>query len=108
MIQANELRIGNWVNFGGIPMRVIAIKDDLKAEGIPLAPEILEKAGFEDMNDLWSAGRGTLLHYDLNDGVIQQAGFGPVFIPIAANIKHLHQLQNLYFACQGEELKIEL
>lgn len=122
-IKANEIRLGNLFAVNGFPMSVEAIFKDtvyLNFEGnegdvweenikdlvlIPLTEEILIKAGFEkesfsfylykdfiirkirESDKQW---RVILRHKDLND------------------IEYLHQLQNLYFALTGEEIKIEL
>ena len=105
---------------------------------IPLTPEILEKAGFyvrevdgqigyfldiqKGKNKFYEEGvpyatfsnKRTILEINLNDddgeeftelvwqevGVWQQLVLNP--------LKHLHQLQNLYFALTGEELEINL
>ena len=52
MIQANELRIGNYVyDIGGQPSKVVRLTEEKipLASPIPLTPEILEKAGFIDI-----------------------------------------------------------
>lgn len=53
MINAKELRIGNWVQVGGSPVQIepadLYIKDFTKynCEPIPLTPEILQQCGFD-------------------------------------------------------------
>jgi hypothetical protein len=47
MIQAKELRIGNWVIYEGVPYQIEDIKVDAYTghlHPIPLTPEILEKS----------------------------------------------------------------
>lgn len=107
MVQFNELRIGNLVHVGnGIYERVLEILCDsittetkqgiFDFEGIPITPEILEKAGFRiDPNSKKHAGKvyrcqGVTINLE------------------TSRIKYLHQLQNFYFALTGEELQIEL
>ncbi len=66
-------------------------------EPIPLTEEWLVKFGFEG----WDKG-----DYTMN---LSNANFYklPIWQPLAKNIKHVHQLQNLYFALTGEELTIK-
>lgn len=79
--------------------------------GIPLTPEILEKAGFEeyDGNEWYRFYRKSevqiLIHREV-DSVF--AMFNQVKIESSINNLRLHQLQNLYFALTGEELQIDL
>ena len=87
MIQANELRLGNWVTFCHpkteyniqIPAYDIYLCSigDRAYKGIPLTPEILEKAGFakedsscEERRQLWSiqVANNTSLYYDKDHG----------------------------------------
>ncbi len=86
----------------------------LDYQPIPLTDEWLKKFGFEEVLnfDFYKSGLsidGTVVHFsfdfwrlgldaydqDLND-----------WIEIPKEIKHVHQLQNLYFALTGNELKI--
>ena len=133
MIKANELRIGNWVDDPNDGRRKTvniyqlgkSMFDDTKScyIPIPLTPEILEKVGFSecaDSNEYRVAlplGNGT-------DLVIETLGckkgpYDPLISESTADeipknysycksISYLHQLQNLYFALTGEELKIDL
>jgi hypothetical protein len=120
-ILANELRIGNWVNTSVEPTlltdynKVKEITSDaLVCENvgacdwsditpIPLTPEILEKAGFED--DLPWKKNNFCLDSECRFHVVDGTGYGVI---IARQIKFVHQLQNLYFALTGEELEINL
>lgn len=127
MIKANELRVGNKVYYTvsgskkhiGEITQVVKTEDGIKGtidyhyplsfgEPINLTPEILEKCGFE-----WSIyhqafhkhsdGHET---YDLNEcypSGYQFSTFKKQAL-IGIPVKHLHQLQNLYFALTGEEL----
>ena len=72
--------------------------------GIPLTPSILEKCGFEKDNE------NERFQLDTDLGLCI---YGSIELGVAVNmdykivgnaVKHLHQLQNLYFALTGEEL----
>jgi hypothetical protein len=134
MIKANELRIGNILNLliknemgGEVKSRVAtslsidAIKDICERsdaddfwESIPLTPEWLERCGFKD-GEIRPSYK---LHMDVRPYETATQGIFPGewavtlvdAIPhqLGNTIRYVHQLQNLYFACQGEELKIEL
>lgn len=125
MINANELRIGNWVKCGGFKrlygeFRVAEIYPDQitieqkpndgytveEVDPITLTPEILEKCGFEKEGDTYKI---------LNDNIdycfrISFTGSGYFSSNVAANqpMKYLHTLQNLYYCLTGEELTINL
>ena len=118
-LQANQLRIGNWINNGGgFPIQVTAqriadIENKLCiVSPIPLTEEILLKAGFVKevyydaswlqkdfpvIGELCTSDKqhplGNFL-FDMNTDTLK--------------IHYLHQLQNLYFALTGEELNINL
>lgn len=121
MIAANELRIGNWVNYimedktmpdtPGPIFLSISGKDAEHYNPIPLSPEVLEKCGFDNQED----GDGGYYHELLSDnGVLfvegDKKGYTDVFIDCWENIRvrYLHQLQNLYFALTSHELTIKL
>jgi len=130
MIKSNELRIGNWVKrniiFGDTESPEFGKITQVYMDGftvdyhypakwyqpIPLTPEILEKCGFveqfgefilsngdpyENGNFLFTIEEDTIQISILNEGSQLQY----IFIP---KPKHLHQLQNLYYALTGEEL----
>lgn len=128
MIKAAELRIGNWVrNRYGDVWRITgqditwcSLKSH-KYYWILLTPELLLKCGFVgiDSDDLpkrtvygIQVANNTALYYDefcdklwylsyeWNNNHFQNDFW--------AKPKYLHQLQNLYYALTGEELKIEL
>jgi hypothetical protein len=77
---------------------------DSDCDPIPLTEEILLKCGFEKFEvegyPIFIIGKFYLEFYSLES----------VFLisDIEVKIKHLHQLQNLYFCLTGEELTIEL
>jgi hypothetical protein len=130
MINANELRAGNWVNDvkgGGYNnpgyVKVISIGEsvinewqDMGFSGgaslkdihpIPLTPEILDKCGFKERADtgLYSNGKNFFLHhyYLMDDEYCFRYNDYKSY-----PIRFLHQLQNLYFALTGEELTVNL
>lgn len=107
MIAANELRIGNWVEQDGRPKRVSLQDDDFwhteRFEPIPLTPELLEKIGFGDAEEVDFGGQitaGEANHIFM--GTITYIKHG------RQKVQYLHHLQNIYFALAGEELNISL
>ena len=117
-MKANELRIGNYVQFPGIkkPSKVFIIDTTetstmTKAQPIPLTEDILLKCGFDaEPKVAYSSGEkvdynvykcGCLTYNSLQN----QWWIGHV---VTTSIKYLHQLQNLYFALTNQELTITL
>lgn len=123
MIQANELRIGNFVKTPNQDFfRIDAfeyLRDDFgkvaqgkdtqyhplpwylnNIEPIPLTPEILEKCGLT--NTIYLNG------YAYNFDITGDVSFNHGEYEQICNVKYLHQLQNLYFALTGEELSVNL
>lgn len=117
MIDAKELRIGNWVGVGNKHIKTyitnfsfydIAINPE-QVFPISITPNILEKAGFE------SVCNKPLYRKYLNNGdeiiwcdnhiAINHTGYSFQF---EIKCKYVHQLQNIYFILIGEELNIEL
>ena len=124
-MEVKELRIGNYVHHnkgwsyrcGGRDFDFIWNESDWHALGectldlsnikpIPLTEEWLVKFGFDYVKEVM--GYADSLHLICN----HKEGF--CFIPFCTNdkdchiiLKHVHQLQNLYFALTGEELKIK-
>ena len=128
-MEANELRLGNFVSvkkeslqpllddYGlhGIEnsfqitsienVYLYILTDGLESEyylseckPIPLTDEWLDKFGF----DGWDKGVYTMI---LSNGNFMKIGCEEA---VGKNIKHVHQLQNLYFALTGEELIIKI
>lgn len=110
MISIQELRIGNIIRYNGsiIPVSNIYIGQPTleDAEPIPLSPEILEACGFEinqygyrvkdGFKVYWDGMKSFQFNYDHNDeyNILE--------------LRHLHQLQNLYFAMTNTELEVKV
>ena|SRR5690349_17316758 len=125
MIQATELRIGNWVNIpecginavidiiGAKKVCIDTTRVDLDDNAgcfmceslnpIPLTPEILEKAGMKGDEILFDGSLRCIEMIKGNDAFIVH-----YIKKNQPNVKHLHQFQNLYFALTGTELDIKL
>lgn len=112
MKKANELRLGNWVLWEteyALINGIYAVEVFFKCgdsslinniSGIPLTPEILEKAGFIKCS--CGGYKTPELHlYIDKDGFMFDKKY-------RIGIKYLHQLQNLIFALTGEELTVNL
>jgi hypothetical protein len=119
-MKAEELRIGNWVRIKDVPTtnewQVESIGNLQQVAGqlwsieelepIPLTEEWLVKFGFDKVADnTWLLGDG--FYIDLKKGHITEVFVYWVDVNSRNNfivIKHVHSLQNLYFALTGEEL----
>ena len=126
-MEAKELRIGNSVNHCGDYARITQIRPDgvdfryikngqawsdnvKRIDPIPITAEWLIAVGFILINttyniniDIPDRWEGFILQYSLNSGVwIHLYEEAETSLP---QIKYVHQLQNLYFALTGEELK---
>lgn len=129
MVNLNELRRGNFVRDAVVNSRIIKVSEitpdhilhegdeseepfaDDEIDGIPLTPEILEKCGFENPDILPDSFFGKETDFELNikDGKFMAfILMGSTEVSVDIEIKHLHQLQNLYFALTGTELEINL
>lgn len=112
MIQANELRIGNWVKNWDVneeegkwhewtandyvdPFSVLY-------EPIPLSPEILAKCGILPFNDSELFKKGSFTCY-FQDNILWYFDGS-----VEVEIKGLHHLQNLYWCLYQTELEIKL
>lgn len=130
MIKATELRIGNQVlwkgeirNIASIQMKFnyyscsvsdrdgsIKYAQENELEGLPLTVQWMAKLGFrwnaKDKRYYIQIGNTLYLEYDTDFDVFiapeSWAGSCPW-----NTVKHVHQLQNLYFALTGEELTIK-
>lgn len=122
MIQAKDLRIGNCIFYNGNISKVTPEEIDgiysltYKGEGIPLSPEILEKAGFNRDSEGWYLSADNKLYdpLELNGVGLYSQRNTSIFAfkhgssILKRGIKYVHQLQNIYHALTGEELTITL
>jgi hypothetical protein len=129
-MKTNELRIGNLVNYNnlansvrGIDETYIELFDNTYAyidniEPIPLTEDWLIKFGFEIKRDgeflqadLCIRDEFYLCCYDLTDSFDISYQYrnddGIDSIPVLMDLQFVHELQNLYFALTGKELKIK-
>ena len=108
-MKASELRLGNWYDHHGTPKQVTpsVIEDVWEAKRIwckpiPITEEWLLRFGFEDTGCLrfkkgiWDVAfmSDSTIYFRFDEQNI-------------AELKHVNQLQNLYFALTGEELTIQ-
>jgi hypothetical protein len=127
-MNANELRIGNWVKLFDsdkpykihvVSKKVIQVGGDLLGGDlfniknvfpIELTPEILEKAGFKisayeqyrlylSIGYIWHNGKTGGHSLDIDN---------LDYDTHITSINYLHQLQNFYYIHEGQELEIEL
>ena len=105
-LKASDLRVGNWVTHTNNPKQInvnnlLAIFNGSKlCKGIPLTPEILLKAGFEQFG-MWFIK--DYLYICIGGIIAIDEWKTPYKCP-----KYLHELQNLVKALTSTELKIEL
>ena len=125
-MRAQDLRIGNLVNYGIniVPIKSIHIESVLKDSAvvyielnkklshycvniedispIPLTEDWLLKFGFESnpYQDRYENGK---IHIECD----KTKEITQLWIDGMPHIQFIHQLQNLYFALTGEELKIQ-
>ena len=131
MIDARELRIGNWVSYEhsdwedrqeitiGVGTFAVFSHKLNSYEGIPLTAEWLERFGFEKSGEYHTMLVGDLISsiYFVVDGVdfsiaiadsISSYEDGSRYLtPELKATRNVHQLQNLYFALTGEELELK-
>jgi hypothetical protein len=119
-MKSNELRVGNWCQspYEEGPFKIDAEHilhieqgmDECSIVGIPLTPEILVKAGFDNK----SSTTDYIFQYgDFIIGGTQKRLFPCVWGEDGLQdygdlIEYVHQLQNLYFALTGKELTFDL
>lgn len=133
-MKANELRVGNFVDFGHVGMNgwqefavvvgcvqnTIIIDDNRlpnytelggdEMKPIPLTEEWLERFGFTETNRITRVldSEEVELIFDLADRfVIVDLGQGSQLSGIAVDCKYVHQLQNIYFTLTGKELELK-
>ena len=118
-LKANELRIGNYLNGkqGHVIIteirenNIVKIHDNTSSfyvgtclKPITLTEEWLIKFGFE-----WNGNKFLTIFTPCGKAFVylEDNFFKFVNVTIEIPIKYVHQLQNLYFALTGEELKLK-
>ena len=124
-MEVKELKIGNWVSFISDDnfCQVSSIVDDLEVvclistnissergvddyNPIPLTEEWLLKFGFYwDKKKVYLCLNEDLFRIRYSHNQVSLFQFGECIV--VSPIKHVHQLQNLYFALTNKELKEE-
>jgi hypothetical protein len=112
-MEANELRIGNYVNTENGIKRVSTVSVDgwsfhSGSEGILLTEEWLLKFGFDKGIDKVYCIKtkiGYLKVFETIGHVLMSLDKYSNCFKLSDNTKYVHQLQNLYFALTGLELK---
>jgi hypothetical protein len=110
-MDAKELRIGNWCSdCEGCNYQVTALSilnmvnfsNGYNPCSIPLTEDWLVKFGFEKVSG-WDYYKGWIKDYV----ELECDCYGFDYVNnIDKEVKHVHQLQNLYFALTGEELEL--
>lgn len=116
-MQANELRIGNWVNIQGeFDSKIHSIENGrlwckdgeqmicstvFRFHAIPLTPEVLEKCGALDFECHWELGD---IHLTWGSRIVATGERCSISVVGSPHVQYLHQLQNLYFALTNNEL----
>lgn len=123
MIDKRELRLWNYVDYkmedgSWQPFRVVSLHISDNGENfrpIPLTPEILEKAGWNNQEygfvNMWHPDEAALwgIKETVSGKWLLVILIGPSSLSKFDNeFTSLHQLQNLYFALTNQELTIIL
>ncbi len=120
-LKATELRIGNWVSSKEIPVQIEKITTETVRycfgdfpisyiEPIPITEDWLWRLGFEEREGLFRLSK-YWVEFRNFDSVGVKILFGSFqtqkiyILGDATYIEYVHQLQNLYFALTGKELK---
>jgi hypothetical protein len=110
-MKANELRIGNWVCIHSIDLQMCIEDFNFREDfftPIPLTEEWLLKFGFKKKYQTFEFKGlnidGTVVHFSFDKWRSEYDIENCDFTEIPAECKHVHQLQNLYFALTNEEL----
>jgi len=119
-MKVNELRIGNWIHLSSLTdgtetdlecglFHMEEMNKSIKYQYKPilLTEEWLEKFGFFEKYggcyNRWNIKSFTLIDPEDDYGNLK----GEFIFNHTLEVKHVHQLQNLYFALTGEELTIK-
>lgn len=117
----NELRIGNLIHVDNHIAKVVSISEmgiatkiverasqstnSGSRSPIPLTEEWLIRFGFKLDKDVYLLGLDNVLVIEFLEDYAQLATIDSGLCT-GLDIEHVHQLQNLYFALTGEELKL--
>lgn len=113
-INANELRLGNWVYYydgNKIQVNIDVIRALITVpaycDPIPLTPELLIACGFSKKSEVDSESwvKDDVLRFRLE---VSDYHANKFYYRKQTAIQYLHQLQNLYFALTQTELTINL
>ena len=128
-MEANELRIGNYILYDGNIVKVWGLSGDVehisllskaglfgdkisKIKPITLTEEILLKSGFVKHNMLGYSEHFTYQKYIKGETItlnaLYNSDFSILLHSVARKIDSLHRLQNIIFALTGKELEIKL
>jgi hypothetical protein len=115
-MKENELRIGNWIKYAGqeieltrqkFKLSVFTLGLDELHEPIRITEEWLVKFGFEKYEKGFVKDFGYSALYAYLPTNYCSLIVGREEVIINYNLKHVHQLQNLYFALTGTELQLQ-
>lgn len=118
-LSSQELRIGNYVEYGGVVNKVYLLSHiyfQVESTDIPIFKANKNRAARPiPLTEEWLLKLGFVKHHKYGyfyiDSFIIDLDMNGQFymcdIDIHIVLKHVHQLQNLYFACTGEELTLE-
>lgn len=127
MIDAKDLKIGNWIfdaecephyfqveeirKYVGTQLWAFYRKGSIKAKEvmpIELTPELLIKCGFKKTADGYRLDLEDCYLIGDDEEVWQAREFADIEYTFTVGKKYLHQLQNLYYEICGKELEISL
>lgn len=134
MIDAKDLRIGNWVidryTFSGDERftKVVSLyfsdgygsvnaSTDKDYFPILLTPEILEKCGFKDNHTRVVGSENNVIEWECDDAEIRKEGDDFIYVLYSDDwgyvraeviVKYVHQLQNVHYAITENELTVTL
>ncbi len=112
-MEASELRIGNYISHqdGTLctvePVHLVRPLD--LSNGIPINKQWLKELGFTQCpttsRTMWLKRFDKVNYYNISDMYEDGWSIQCWHWQLCVNLKYVHQLQNLYFALTGEELK---
>ncbi len=109
-MKAKELRIGNRVKMGNaysteVTAEIIGVAERFKP--IPLTEEWLVRFGAYKVNEIYEYWEGDYVYaYELEINGLSCLFSRDGSCSSYSHIKYVHQIQNLYFAETGKELKV--